>query len=92
MKNEKAAPPRAHDRAAEEIRPVRIELDVMKFAEGSALIELGDTRVLTAQRRHGLCGGGKTASVAEHVGLPSALNHLPVGVVAIHGDVHATAA
>jgi ribonuclease PH len=38
---------RTHDRAADALRPVSIEIGVMKFAEGSALIELGLTRVLT---------------------------------------------
>jgi ribonuclease PH len=41
------SPQRSHDRAANELRPVSIQLGVMKYAEGSALIELGDTRVLT---------------------------------------------
>jgi ribonuclease PH len=35
-------------RDAAALRPCRIEIDVLKFAEGSALIELGDTRVLVA--------------------------------------------
>jgi ribonuclease PH len=39
---------RPHDRAADALRPARIETGVLKFAEGSALIELGDTRVLVA--------------------------------------------
>jgi ribonuclease PH len=39
---------RPNDRAADALRPVRIETGALKFAEGSALIELGDTRVLTA--------------------------------------------
>lgn len=39
---------RPNDRAADALRPVRIEIGALKFAEGSALIELGDTRVLTA--------------------------------------------
>jgi ribonuclease PH len=39
---------RLHDRAPDALRPVSIQLGVMKFAEGSALIELGDTRVLTS--------------------------------------------
>src|SRR5258707_121229 len=39
---------RSHGRAAGALRPCRIEIDVLKFAEGSALIELGDTRVLIA--------------------------------------------
>src|SRR6185436_15225497 len=46
-----SAPPptvRPHGRAVDALRPVRIETGVLKFAEGSALIELGDTRVLVA--------------------------------------------
>jgi len=39
---------RNHGRDAAALRPCRIEIDVLKFAEGSALIELGDTRVLVA--------------------------------------------
>jgi ribonuclease PH len=39
---------RNHGRSASALRPCRIEIDVLKFAEGSALIELGDTRVLVA--------------------------------------------
>lgn len=38
--------PRNDGRRPDELRPVHIEPDVMKFAEGSALISLGDTRVL----------------------------------------------
>jgi len=40
--------PRPHGRAAGALRPIAIELDPLKFAEGSALIEVGDTRVLVA--------------------------------------------
>ena len=39
---------RPEGRAVEALRPVRIELDPLKYAEGSALIEVGDTRVLVA--------------------------------------------
>lgn len=39
---------RVHDRAPDALRPVSIELGAMKFAEGSAQIDLGDTRVLVA--------------------------------------------
>ncbi len=39
---------RPHGRAVDGLRPVRIATGVMKFAEGSAQIELGDTRVLLA--------------------------------------------
>jgi ribonuclease PH len=42
-----AAPPtRADSRAADALRPVRITTGTMKHAEGSALVEAGDTRVL----------------------------------------------
>ncbi len=39
---------RPHGRAADALRPIHIETGVLKFAEGSALIEVGDTRVLVA--------------------------------------------
>ncbi len=39
---------RPDGRAADALRRLRIETGVFKFAEGSALIELGDTRVLVA--------------------------------------------
>jgi ribonuclease PH len=40
--------PRAGGRAPHDLRPVTIELDPLKYAEGSALISVGDTRVLVA--------------------------------------------
>jgi ribonuclease PH len=39
---------RPDGRAADALRPVRIETGVLKYAEGSALISMGDTRVLVA--------------------------------------------
>ncbi len=39
---------RARGRGAEELRPVTIESGVLRHAEGSALISIGDTRVLCA--------------------------------------------
>jgi ribonuclease PH len=39
---------RPDGRAADALRPLRIQTGVLKFAEGSVLIELGDTRVLVA--------------------------------------------
>ncbi len=39
---------RVHDRAFDALRPVSIRSGAMKFAEGSAQIDLGDTRVLVA--------------------------------------------
>jgi ribonuclease PH len=50
-----AGKPRADGRAANELRPVRITPHFSKHAEGSALIEVGDTRVIC------------TASVQEKV-------------------------
>ena len=39
---------RPHGRAVDALRPLSLELGVLKFAEGSAQIDLGDTRVLAA--------------------------------------------
>ena len=39
---------RQGDRRADQLRHVEIETGVLKFAEGSALIHCGDTRVLAA--------------------------------------------
>jgi ribonuclease PH len=39
---------RPHHRATDALRPVTIQPGALKFAEGSALIEVGDTRVLVA--------------------------------------------
>ena len=39
-------PARKNDRAADALRPIRIETDVNKYAEGSCLIHFGDTQVL----------------------------------------------
>ncbi|MGH2463342.1 MAG: ribonuclease PH [Candidatus Limnocylindria bacterium] len=43
-----AAPRRADGRLTTQLRPVKIVPDYLKFAEGSALIRVGDTRVLCA--------------------------------------------
>ena len=40
--------PRASGRADDALRPVRLETGYLKYADGSCLIELGDTRVLCA--------------------------------------------
>ena len=40
--------PRPDGRAVDEIRPTNIEIDVLPYAEGSAVITMGDTRVLCA--------------------------------------------
>ncbi|MFZ0920785.1 MAG: ribonuclease PH, partial [Candidatus Dormiibacterota bacterium] len=39
---------RPDQRAADELRPTSIELHALPYAEGSALITMGDTRVLGA--------------------------------------------
>ena len=41
-----AAPARAHGRAPDALRPVRLERGFTRHAEGSVLVEFGDTRVL----------------------------------------------
>jgi ribonuclease PH len=43
-----ASPRRVDGRAANQLRPVKIVPDYLKFAEGSVLIRVGDTRVLCA--------------------------------------------
>ncbi len=48
MSKEKTAVRRVSERAEDELRPISIDTGAMKFAEGSALIAVGDTRVLVA--------------------------------------------
>ena len=69
--------PRVDGRAANALRPVVIEIDPLKFAEGSVLISCGDTRVLVAasveRRVPGfLAGSGKGWLTAEYAMLPRA--------------------
>jgi ribonuclease PH len=66
---------RVDNRADNELRPVRIILGYQSFAEGSALIELGKTRVLCSvsmdERVPGfLKGGGQGWVTAEYAMLP----------------------
>ena len=68
---------RADGRAWDELRPVRITLGFQSFAEGSALIELGKTRVLCAVSVEDrvpvfLRGGGGGWITAEYAMLPRA--------------------
>ena len=68
---------RADGRRDDELRSVTIELDVAKFAEGSALVATGDTRVLVTasveNRVPGfLVGSGKGWLTAEYAMLPRA--------------------
>ncbi|MFW6102626.1 MAG: ribonuclease PH [Chloroflexota bacterium] len=66
---------RTDNRADNELRPVRVILGYQSFAEGSALIELGKTRVLCSvsmdERVPGfLKGGGHGWVTAEYAMLP----------------------
>ena len=68
---------RANNRAVDELRPVSIGTGVMKFAQGSALIETGDTRVLvSATLDHRvppfLINSGRGWATAEYSMLPCA--------------------
>jgi ribonuclease PH len=68
---------REDGRKSDELRPVTIETGVSKYAEGSALIAAGDTRVLVTasvdNRVPGfLAGSGKGWLTAEYSMLPRA--------------------
>ena len=67
---------RANDRAANELRPVKLTRGVMKHAHGSCLAEFGDTRVLCAATiEEGVPGWRKGAKAgwvtAEYAMLPA---------------------
>lgn len=66
---------RKDNRTEEALRPVKITTEVMKYAEGSALIEMGDTRVIcTASMEEKvpqfLLGSGRGWVTAEYGMLP----------------------
>jgi ribonuclease PH len=66
---------RKDGRSADQLRPVRIERNYLRHAEGSALIELGETRVIcSATLEPGvprwMMGGGKGWITAEYGMLP----------------------
>jgi ribonuclease PH len=68
---------RSNDRGAEELRPIRITTDYLKFAEGSALIEMGDTKVLCSASMEDklpvfLRNSGRGWLTAEYAMLPAA--------------------
>lgn len=68
---------RPNGRSHDSLRPVRIEVGAMKYAEGSALIEVGDTRVLCSASvedrvPHFLRDSGKGWLTAEYSMLPRA--------------------
>ncbi|KUO51583.1 MAG: ribonuclease PH [Desulfitibacter sp. BRH_c19] len=69
--------PRADERAADQLRPVKITRNYNKFAEGSVLMEMGDTKVIctvTVEERvpHFLKGANKGWISAEYSMLPRA--------------------
>lgn len=66
---------RTDGRAPSELRPVRVTREYLKFAEGSVLIEMGDTKVIcaaTVEERVPpfLMGKGKGWMTAEYAMLP----------------------
>ena len=72
-----AAPRRADGRLPNQMRPIKIVPDYLKFAEGSALIRFGDTRVLCAATLEDrvppfLRGKGSGWVTAEYSMLPRA--------------------
>jgi ribonuclease PH len=71
------APYRPGGRAADALRPIALELGVLKYAEGSVLIALGDTRVLVSASVESqvppfLRDSGKGWLTAEYSMLPRA--------------------
>lgn len=67
---------RTDGREPEELRPIKITRNFLKFAEGSVLIEVGDTRVIctaTSEERvpSFLLGSGKGWLTAEYSMLPA---------------------
>jgi ribonuclease PH len=75
MKEKRMA--RVDGRASDELRPVRMSVDYLKHADGSVLIEFGDTRVLCAVTiEEGvppfLAGRGQGWLTAEYAMLPQA--------------------
>ena len=70
-------PRRAADRPAAALRPLHLSSGVLKYAEGSVLIEQGDTRVLVAATVENrvppfLAGRGRGWVTAEYAMLPRA--------------------
>lgn len=68
-------PPRLHGRRTDELRPVKLETDFTKWAEGSVLCAFGDTRVLcnaSVEERvpPWLSSSGKGWVTAEYAMLP----------------------
>jgi ribonuclease PH len=58
---------RANKRPSDSIRPVRIKTDYLEFADGSALIEIGKTKVIAAASLDEK--SGKESSLGPRAGL-----------------------
>ena len=76
MSSDPAAPARSYDRAPDALRPVTIEPGFVRTATGSALISMGETRVIcTASAQNSvprwLAGSGKGWVTAEYGMLPA---------------------
>ena len=77
MKNPNSRPGRSGSRAADQIRPVKITPDFIEVADGSALIEMGRTRVVATATIEEkvppfLKGTGQGWVTAEYAMLPRA--------------------
>src|SRR5881398_2150978 len=69
-------PQRSHDRAPDDLRPVSIEPGFVRTATGSALISMGETRVICTASVQGsiprwLAGSGRGWVTAEYGMLPA---------------------
>jgi len=75
IKKEPKIPVRAGDRALDALRPVKITPDYLDFSAGSALIEIGKTKVIAAATveekvPHFMKGSGRGWITAEYALLP----------------------
>ena len=75
IKKEDKSPARADDRALDALRPVKITPDYLDFSAGSALIEIGKTKVIAAATveekvPHFMKGSGRGWITAEYALLP----------------------
>ena len=57
---------------------------------GQVLVD--DAGLFGAEDLDGLLGRSEAAALGQHVAFPAALDHAPVGLVAVHGDAHAATA
>ena len=79
------APARSDDRAPDELRPATIEAGFMRTATGSALISMGETRVIcTASVQESvprwMAGSGRGWVTAETDGVPHNRNKIRIGI------------